>query len=661
MISLAFLGCQPSALAPPMDACPEARVPAGEVLVAAIACDAQIPEGGEGRRSDYIMANSVFRAVVRHPQAALTALGVGGGTVIDAAPWEFRDRLHEAIPLVDGGWLDVESFELGDDRVSIRGLVRSLPGRPVTEGAAREVSWVIQPDEPWLRLEGADGLYLHPDGDFSLLDGQLINYNLVYGHDGGVVEDLGGAIRVDGATALLVEPSDTAYSSLFPDGQALLGTADGAEELRLLAEGEEVGRVRVFSNGAVDVRVAPAVDAVQAVAQGYASSEMAIPSSELSLALGPPGQIRLDLAWADEGERPIGVHWADQDRAGFQLLPPSGGVLALGAGVYDLRLTGGPTIAHRELRVEVPAEREVVLGVAMERLFDPGARVLARLGHAANPSRGWRGVDNDLGQRVIAEGVGFVVVAPEDDVSDFDMYRSDRGWLAVRDGSSITSSAGWSVVSWPWAASPRRSGHGAAYIQQFGADDALAAAYGGDGASRFTIVDQAWLEAAPPVFEISPQPDFLRLSAPGEDFAAWDDWFAWLDAGVDLVPVGELTWVSVADGERYGAVDVEDGLIRGRVVATTGPVLLLDVDGFGPGEVVPVRHARPLRRAITVDARGAGLEEVALLGRGGQILERWAVDELPATIWTRPEGWVLAAGRSEGSWSATGPIWLDPP
>jgi len=620
------------------------------------------------------MANQLFRAVIRHPQSALTVPGIGGGTLIDAAPWGYRDRLYEAIPLVGGGWLDVEEFEPDDDRIRIAGPVVSLPDRPAAAGGSwAEVSWVIEPDLPWLRMEGADGLYLHPALGSDLLDEQLWEV-VVYGQDGEVDDDLGGAVRFSGSSGLLIAESAAAPSYLSSDLQALGGTATGAETLTLFREGETVGRLHLTEE-TFDLLVPADVDGVRAEAPGYAPSPTLPPGTDLDLSPGPAGHLAIDIAWEAHRARPVRVAWSDRvGRSGVAVLPPAGGELDLGAGRFDLALSAGPSVVPRTLVVDVAPDETARTGVVLSARFDPGSRVLADLSWPGSRSRTWRGTDAEALRRAVGEGLGFAVITPEDDVATATADPAELAHIRWRNGALLTSGHGWAISSWPWSSSPRRGGHGAPAIQDLSPEDALAAAWGGAGTSRFTVVDLAWLEAVGPPWEVAPRPDFVRLDHPGAGGPSggpWERWIAWLDAGVALVPVGPRAWVTVGDLDVMGTEDVEYGLVRGHVAATTGPLVTLAVEGVEPGEVVFEPGApRPDRTAdlhahVTVDSAASPLDRAALVADGGEVLWEWHLEGDLATDLRIPANhrWAIAAAWSTSGedWAVTGPVWIAPP
>jgi len=643
--------------------------------VGPVRCSSQLLAAGEGRTTDWAMANQFFHVVIRHPQSALTVPGLGGGTLIDAAPWGYRDRLHEAIPLVTGGWLDVEEFEPGEDRIRIAGTVVSLPDRPASaEGSWAEVSWVIDPDLPWLRMEGADGIYVHPALDFDLIDGQLWE-TVVYGQDGDVDTDLGGAVRFVGSSGLLIERSSVAPSYLSSDLHVLSGTATGADTLALFRDGEFAGRLHLTED-AFDLLVPEDIDGVRAEAPGHAPSATVPPGAGLDLSLGPTGRVAIDIAWDGHRPRPVQVMWSDRvGRSGTVLLPATGGELDLGAGRFEVTLSAGPSVIPRTLVVDVEPGETTRLGALMSVRFDPGSRVLADLTWPGSRSRSWRGTDAEALRQAVGEGLGFVVVTPEDDVAGVSADPAELAHSRWRNGTLLTSNAGWTIAAWPWVPSPRRGGHGVVEVRGMGAADALAAAWGGVATSRFTVVDLAWLEEVGPPWEIAPHPDFVRLEHPGAEGpngGAWDAWIQWLDAGVALVPVGRRAWVTVDDLDVMGAEDVEFGLVRGHVTATNGPMVTLTVDEVGPGEVVfSPGEGRPSRISdlmahVGVASAETPLDRAVLLGNGGEVLGQWSLDagRLDTTLRVPSNShWIIAVAWSTTgeAWATTGPVWISPP
>lgn len=631
--------------------------PPGEIRVSRVECAERSLPGGEGRDPDVWMANAWFRAVLRHPQDALTLAGVGGGTIIDAAPWGWDDVLHEIAPLVGGGGLAVEKWTLEPDGLRLVGTVVSLPDRPAdTPGAPREVRWSIDPLGPWLRLEGADGLWIHAAGDAEVLDGRILVGEVVIGHDGGLVHDLGGALRVEGAERLLVAHASEAWEWSSSETVPLSGRAPGATELHLFRDTERIGRLPLVDGG-FDVRVGVEVTAVQAWAPGHAPSEPQPPGTDLHLALGPSGHLRIEPLQAS---RPFLVEWTSDDgRAGRVELPADGGRLPLGPGSYSLRLSAGPAWEPLEHQLDLPPEADLLWEAPLAPAFDPGPYLQVAIGAPSDVDRHFRGTNASAVRRLASRGVDHAVFTPADEAAT--LTTDDvEGWLSARNGARLTDRAGlWSIWSWSWASNPRDNAHGVHDIGGLSPEDALAVAWGGPSRDRFTAVDAAFLTFVGPPWLVEPRPDYVHLKHPDADPEGWARWFAWLDARATLGPLGPVTWVPVPDPSVWSTVDVERGLVRGRASAGTGPLLTLEVEGAGPGELLPVDGSASTVRAVLC---GGPLDRLALVGTGGMVLAEDQGVELEAELVLEP-GWLLALAWDEDGeeWAVTSPVWLETP
>lgn len=661
-IAAIALGCQPRAYTDGPVECPVEAPAIGEVVASALWCNDMRVPGGEGRVADFYLANSVFSAVIRHPVDALTLAGVGGGTVVDAAPWGHRDRLHEVAPLVDGGWLLVDDWQVEPDGFRIGGTVVSLPDRPADRvGERREVRWRIRPDVPWLELEGADGLWLHPIGGVDVFGDRIVAGDVVYGHDGALDDDLGGAMRIDGATRLIVAPLADAWGWLADEPVEVGGQAPGADTILLWRGDEVVGRLPVDGEGGFAATVDASVDGLQARGGGRAPSPIVPAGADVQLELGDPGFVTLRPTWTSR-PRSLLVTWrADDGRGGRSVLGPDGGTLAIGAGAHDLTISAGPASQPRDIRVEIAPEQTVEVGIPVLPRFDPGPRVLVGVGWAADRARTWRG--SDLGAALLASGLGYdyVVFTAEDEVAGVDDRSGSFPRLIARNGTELLHRGGdFGILSWSFAANDRRNAHGAPDISGRGPVEALALAEGGPGRGRLTAVDLGWLDLVTAPHLADPVPDFVHLSHPGVDGEAWTSWFRWLDSGALLSPLGPYTWARVDDPGVLGAADVERALIPGAVSVGTGALLRFSVEGVGPGGLVGPTEEPPLV-AIRVDGDDS-LDRVALIGEGGQVLLSWTTTPTPVRK-RLPSRWVVAVAWSTttSAWAATGPVWTGRP
>ncbi len=635
-------------------------------MVAEVGCAAMRIEGGAGRVGDLYVANAWFRAVLRAPGAALTVPGVGGATAIDAAPWGEPDALRELIPLVDGGWLDVRELTLDEAHVRVAGPIVSLPGRVAPgEGAWAEVTWAPDPDGPWLRITGADALWLHPLGG-SLLDGQVVG-GTTLGHDGAVVADRGGVIEIGGATGLLVAPDAEAPAWWADAPRTISGEAAGADLLGLYRGAERVGAIPL-AEPAFSVEIQGDVTAVRAEADGRAPGQLVAPDADLILAPGAPGALTVAVIGRGTAPPPLWITWRDDaGREGTAYVPYTGATLPLGAGTYQLDADAGPAFAPTALTVTVPPSQTALVRLTLTPRFDPGPRVLVDLRGKGARSDTFRGSDADALREAAGRGLGFVVVAPESSAAGTQVPVDDTPPLRWRDGVQLTHPEGWRLTAWPFAASVRYGGLGAPAVNGLTPEDALAAVWGGPGTNRFTVVDLAWLDVADAPWAVRPAPDLVHLDAPDPALTRWSSWFTWLDAGVPLVPVGPLAWARVDDPTAFAGVDVEQALTRGDVVATTGGLVTFTVDGWPPGEIVPAPSAdaklRPHAARITVASAEPVFTRVLLIA-DGVVIATWAAagDSYVATI-PRGARWALAVATDDtgAAWAATGPVWLTPP
>ncbi len=624
------------------------------------------------------MANSRFRAILRHPQGALSLAGVGGMTVVDAAPWGRADPIYEAAPLVDGGWLSVDQVVEGVGHLVVSGEVRAIPGQPVpsSAGERRHVTWRLSADDPWLRFEGADGLWLHPSADLDLLDGWFWSDRVVLGHDGQLTEDLGGAVRIEGASGLLIATPEVALQHKTESTRRLTGLALDAIVLTLWSQGEAIGLAPVDTEGGFDLDIPSTVDAVQATATGRAPSDLVAVDNVSVLRVGAPASLDLRIAWEDATPRPVRMRWTATDgRAGETLLDPLGEVISLGEGVYEVALTAGPTVQSRQLRVELSADSEQRLGTTLNGIFAVPRHIYAALRWPGSRSRTVRDSPERRLRDAVGRGLSFVQLTAEDDVAGGAAYVSDGAWIRWDSGTTLTHPAGWQVSAWPYPDPARRNAHSAPPVRDLSPLDTLGLAWGGVNTDRNLAVSLSWLQSVDlPPWAFDPRPDHVVLPPPGfPPFRAWQTWFDWLDAGRFLLPSGPRHWLDVEDASFYGPVDIRRSLNRGNFSTGTGAWLDLKVDDVGPGEVLEPsatpdtdtsthtpHHIRlQLRDSFT------GLDHVGLLTSGGVLVDSWPVTEGELDIEATVElgAWVLALAWADNGadWVVTAATWTHPP
>ncbi len=672
LFALLIAACQPTAVAPERTPCPEVPLTGDALWAGPMVCDAQRFAGGDGRGEDWWLANNLFRAVLRHPNAALTLAGLGGGTVVDAAPWGRADSLLEAAPLVDGGWLSIDEAVTEDGAITLSGELRGLPYRPIPgEGERRSVTWRIAPDSPWLRFEGANGLWLHASDDLEQMDGWLVGNPVVYGHDGVVTADLGGALVIEGATGLLISDEQRAWSERGGAMRDVVGAAAGADAVRLYRNAEVVGVLQPAPDGTFEATIPADITSVRAFAAGRQPSPLTPIADTLALEPGPTGSVTVRIGWPDGGARPVRVAWSSADgRSGQGTVAPEGVFIGTGAGVFDVTLSAGPAFNTSDLHIEVAPGADASIDTTLRARIEPGTHVLADLALDGAASRRVRQTPNDRTAEGSGAGLSYFIATAPDDIPDVSAWLNDQPWVQWDRGATLTSPEGWTITAWPWRDNPRESGHGVPRMLGLDPLKALAVAWGGPSTARQVAVDLAWMRAVTASPEaLDPRPSAVRLDAPGTPpFTDWAPWFTWLDAQRFVLPIGPLTWLDVRTPERFGPVELHRAVHYGRYSTGTGALVTLDLDGAGPGELVPEPQADtdgtlpPIGLLHLEVQRGqTAMDQLAVLTEGSGVVQTWTIGPgrtvLDAQI--APGRWTLAIGWSTTSadWVVTAPVW----
>ncbi len=643
------IGCAPPP-APVEDCIVDPPAP-GEWRVGPIVCAEQIPPDGDANLGDLLLANSTLRAVIRHPESALSLVGHDGGTLVDLATWDGDDDLYEALPIVAGGWLDITSWNVTDDGVEIVGTPRALPGETeLLDSTPTSVVWRIDAESPTVHVLGASALRIHPAGAWRRHD-SFVQADQWFRTDGSVVSDEGGAATWTGATFIALEAPEVAVQAL--PGTPTEGFAPGALEIAARAGDVLLGVIPVI-DGRFSGRIPAGTTSLRAEAPGRAPSPDRSPGGSTVHLLGAPADVVVSFAWATGGARPIRVDWvADDGRSGTFGLSASGGTLALGAGVSTLTFGAGPAFDGRTTRLELADDAVLPLTVALDRRLSPGSRVACSLDVRADRDRTWRQGDVAAMALAEADGFDFVLATAENDVPSVNVA-SDGAPRIVAQEAVVTPVPGGLIRSWPWSADGDRPGHGAPDPRGRDVGDLVAEAGGG---GRHVAVDLDLLPATPWTWPTSP--DLVVLPDPdGDPSTRWAGWWAFLDAGLRLTPAGPVTWAEVDDVANFAAVDVHQALLSGWSAAGTGPVATLTVDGATAGERAPERPLRGGPRLATWEVDGLiGAPTVALLTAGGTILASGT--DLVGSLAIEADDWVvLAAWDDAGQWAVTGPVWI---
>ena len=642
---LALFGCQPGGPYTGGQACQPGPTPSGELRLRQVTCSDEIPAGGEGRVADTLVANNRFRAIVRHPGSALSVRG-GGGTVVDGAPWGADDALIEAVPIVGGGWLDVDTFELDGDTIHVGGTVVDLWDRPAEDaGEWREIRWRALPDRAHLLLEGADGLWLHARGTHLPVAGQLPGHAVSYGHDGILVEDLGGALRIDDVERLVMSSPDRLWAELGVPGQSVSGTASAADRVDLLRDGETIGWLPVDSDGSFEGFVPSDIDFLAARGTG-GRSELTEPGESLALTV-PTATVELSLRGPDAAW----VTWTSPSGAAGSFLLEDGSTQALPPGRIALHLEAGPSWEPANVLLTLSPGATHARTVRLQEAFDPARWVPTELGLPADRAWNQRVEPGWLDAHGVGTGQRFGVSIAANDVPD---ERVD-GRLPIRIGSEMQHPDGWRIVSWPWDPKARLQLRGAFLPDHLSPVEALSAARGGPSSQRLTLVDLAWLDALEPApWTLQERPFAIRLPHPtSEPETAWAPWLDWLDSGLPARPVGPITWVEVEELESLAGIDVEAGMWDERMCASTGPLLTLrsmSGSSVDDAEAIPVDVRLHTSRRHDI--------ETIQLWVDGVPVDAWDVDE--ASRWTRwvprPERWAIAIAQGSADWATTAPL-----
>jgi hypothetical protein len=654
-----YAGCDTTALDP------------GRVRARRLPCDDEAIDGGEGRRADWVIENAYVRFVVRHPGAPLTLLGLAGGTVIDAAPVGGEDCLIELVPLVEGGWLDRAELAVEQDSdhaaIEIVGTPAPIPFLASTLepglGSAT-VRYVLGPDDKALTVEGVEGFWLLPMAGAERSGATLRSEGCMVAVDG-EAEDFGGGVRYHGGGLLAAGEPEEVLAALWPGGEQVSGSTAG-EGVEILAGATPVGWLPVDDDGAFEGILPAGADGLRALADGYAAGPVVAVGQDLELPLGGEGRVGvrvLDRAGSSLSARATAVDAHGHRRV--LAVEPEGSWLPLGAGRWEIELDAGPLYA-RERYLLAGLSGEVEIDVVLDGPGAPPGWALADLRVEASPSRVSRTTPERALGLAASGGVDFAVVVARDEVASAAIEQPWDARLATASGSWAVSDDQGSVLAWPYSSNVRKPAHGAVAWSGLSAEDILRVAAGTQAQQRLLAVDAAWIQAAGPALAWDPVPDMLTLADADEIPLLLELYDAW----VDLTPTGPLTWLWLEHAEQASTVEYERALIAGRSVATTGPLIALEVDGQAPGSLVSGRGP------VVVDLRLWAPRDTPLAGLAlivdGVEVERWDLtgqlesERLAARRHVLSERYVLAfawgpEGTPGSSWVVTAPVWTGRP
>lgn len=218
------------------------------------------------------------------------------------------------------------------------------------------------------------------------------------------------------------------------------------------------------------------------------------------------------------------------------------------------------------------------------------------------------------------------------------------------------------IVSWPWSRQTRRAAGGLPAVSGLSLPEVLAQL---QADRRSTAIPLEGLGELDPPWSIWPQPSHVVLDDPVDDpVVAWSPWWRWLSASRPVYPAGPVLWVDVPYPMAPSWIDIDAGIVRGHLIAGSGPDLWLTVEGARPGEIVP-RPTDPatarIARPTVEDPAGA---TVLTLISGGEEVGSWPVDAPPPFVTLDPDSrWVVGVLWTPGGgpWATTAPIWLSSP
>lgn len=634
-----------------------------------VRCGAGLPAGADEIQSDDLyLANDRFRVVMRNPAQALSLSGLSGGTLIAGAPWGGEDALYELAPMVGGGWLVVDDWSYTEDTVELSGRVKALPGREaVGVGERHTVRWRIPAEGPWLSLEGADGVWIHPSPGSERVDQWLLQPTTVLGHDGQITEDLGGALLVEGVTELMFDGPQTAWSHGEAPARSLQGSAPEATTVELWSDGTLVGKLPV-SQGSFEAEVSPTITHLRAISLTNDPSPLTeLPEEEtpLTLELGGSSLVTFTPVWPESlTPRPIQAEWTDTTgRARFQLLEPTGDTIILGTGAHVITLSGGPYIEPVEVSLITQNAQTARLGVDLTAASQPTSHVLATFHWPAARSTSIRRTSVSQLRRAIGAGLSFAVTTAGDDVPAPQQFGNDLPWLRVQAGVDHLQSPA-PLTSWSWSPDFSVAGHGIPQLNAPTADDV----FGLTGGRRTVAALQWWQDSSlVPTDRSSLRPAFMELPSPGfPPFSAWDTWFQWLDAYQTVWPAGPLLWLEMADPTTLTDLAINTALNKGMITATTGPFLDLRVDQMGPGSVLEEPSAPLHTLDLDLSSAPGDISAVSIWSEGIGTIFSQSVDASGRLDWTGEAAlgaWTIAIAWSTSGehWAVTAPIWTEQP
>lgn len=618
-------GAEPADTGQPWTVCDPREMGAGQVRVKRVGCTSELPSGSEGRRGDLLVQNQHLSLVFRAPAEALSKHQIGGGTLIDVVPTGDQDRLIEAIPLVEGGWMSQVEMDWGQDAegvwVQVSGTSMAVPGLdPVAGGQPVQVTWRLGTDSRILTLEGASALYLHPGRDHVRVGTGFYRSGQALLTDAAAVDDLGGAVILQDLSALAAGDWDPAQQALYAQPSAG-SCAEGAIVQALDVDGEVVA----WMPPVWDTLLPASAQSLRCAAV----SEIWGPEQALGVQDLAPGVYG---TWIPVGEGPR--FFTVQGPLGEQVVGP-GEVLEWPPGTHSLRIDAGPVWAPIDLQVEIKDGVGLFSTLDWVQVIAPQDHLLADFFRSPWPATTSRLEPMEDARLAAGQGISYAVQSAPEQVGRPYTTGEVSEVLRLRAGSVAQGPQGevWSI-GWSRTLNPGFGVPDTALLQD--PQDLLAMAMAPLDAGRLGVVDADWVAQAGPAWSWEPAPTALRL----RDLQDLPVLLALAEQGERISVVGPLTWLEAPDTELPSAAQLERALVMGRSVATTGPWLKL--------ELPPERGVDG--GILELDCQGA--ERVQLITAE----ERLDLPCAPARV-VLPPGWVVAV-VDEAQWAVHAPVWI---
>ena len=639
--------------------CDPRALGAGEVRVRRIPCSDELFADGDGRRGDWLLENDFVRAVIRDQSGALSRVDTAGGTLVDLDFGGGPDLLTEVVPEIGDAWLIDGAVQAGEaDGIAWLQVTGTLP-----DGTQGEVLWSLAAGARQLEISGADRLVLVPTAG-AALEGDLVEpwpdeaLAPVLAFDG-AAQDWGGWISFDGATRLVGGAREEVAQALWPEGRRISGEGD-ADWVEAWAGGQL--RLRLpFSDGAVAGTVPIEVDALIARREGADDGEPVAPDEGLQLNAGAEGWLQVRVV--DEAGTDLrGYAVVDGEE---RLLAEGGAILPVGAGLHSVLVGAGPRWELTQPG-SLDASDLTPVEAVLRRAID-GEDLLAGIGIRSWPDRVERRTSAEILEGGLGRGLDLVVLTADDAVATASPEPHVAQAQRSEGGSRAATPFG-APLAWPWSANSGKTGWSAASWEKQSGPDLLAMM--ARGGARITAVDTAWAAAAGEPMGWDPLPELLSIADPEE----LPTYLGLLDRWLPVGLAGPLTWIEGVDRAAWSTVDAEASILEGRTIASNGPSLRLRVDGSGPGSLL----LSPKAHLVTVQVQAPSwmtLDQVSLIGRGGEILRQWALGpgsgiRLQARLHLQATGYLLAmcsgaepspTPLEEPAWAITSPIWLGRP